>query len=143
DGAGGDGRHRRGPLTTVRPNWSPLSALGFLRMSLDDAFLRDICERPDDDAPRLIYADWLEENGHAERAEFIRLQCRVAQMDEDDPHYAELEDREFELLHAHSDDWQGAEWDGHINWVRGFMDSIRIDAGEFLHCARELLRLGP
>jgi uncharacterized protein (TIGR02996 family) len=36
------------------------------------AFLRDIVEHPDDDAPRLIYADWLEERGEAERASFIR-----------------------------------------------------------------------
>jgi uncharacterized protein (TIGR02996 family) len=36
--------------------------------------LRAICESPADDAPRLIYADWLDENGDAERAEFIRLQ---------------------------------------------------------------------
>lgn len=26
-----------------------------------DAFLWAVCENPDDDAPRLVYADWLEE----------------------------------------------------------------------------------
>lgn len=35
--------------------------------------LRDICERPFDDTPRLIYADWLEDHGSPERAEWIRL----------------------------------------------------------------------
>lgn len=29
---------------------------------------------PDDDLPRLVYADWLDEHGDGERAEFIRLQ---------------------------------------------------------------------
>jgi uncharacterized protein (TIGR02996 family) len=36
--------------------------------------LRTLLERPDDDAPRLVYADWLDENGEPDRAEFIRVQ---------------------------------------------------------------------
>jgi uncharacterized protein (TIGR02996 family) len=43
------------------------------------AFLRAIAETPDDDAPRLVYADWLEEHGDPDRAEFIRVQCRLAE----------------------------------------------------------------
>lgn len=39
-----------------------------------DAFLAAIHAAPDDDAPRLVYSDWLEEHGQPERAEFIRLQ---------------------------------------------------------------------
>ena len=38
------------------------------------ALYAGILERPDDDVARLVYADWLEENGEAERAEFIRRQ---------------------------------------------------------------------
>ena len=41
-------------------------------MSDNEAFVRAIAEHPDDDAPRLVYADWLEEHGQPERAEFIR-----------------------------------------------------------------------
>jgi uncharacterized protein (TIGR02996 family) len=37
----------------------------------DEAFLRAICASPEDDAPRLIYADWLEERGDP-RAELLR-----------------------------------------------------------------------
>ncbi len=40
-----------------------------------EAFLRAIFDAPDDDTPRLVYADFLEENGEAERAQFIRWQC--------------------------------------------------------------------
>lgn len=43
------------------------------------AFLAAIRERPDDDAIRLIFADWLDENGDPERAEFIRTQIRHGQ----------------------------------------------------------------
>jgi uncharacterized protein (TIGR02996 family) len=37
-----------------------------------DEFLRAIIDSPDDDAPRLVFADWLDEHGETERAEFIR-----------------------------------------------------------------------
>jgi uncharacterized protein (TIGR02996 family) len=32
-------------------------------MTDDEAFFRAIVDKPDDDAPRLIYADWLDERG--------------------------------------------------------------------------------
>lgn len=35
-------------------------------------FLRAICERPDDDAPRLVFADWLEENGGTVECDWCR-----------------------------------------------------------------------
>ena len=44
-------------------------------------FIDDIRARPDDDLPRLICADWLEEQGEADRARFIRVQCRIAELE--------------------------------------------------------------
>lgn len=41
-------------------------------------FLAAIIAQPKCDATRLIFADWLEENGEPERAEFIRVQCELA-----------------------------------------------------------------
>src|SRR2546429_642576 len=41
-------------------------------MSPDDAFLQAVLESPDDDGPRLMYADWLAERGHGRR-EVIHL----------------------------------------------------------------------
>jgi uncharacterized protein (TIGR02996 family) len=46
------------------------------RLVEHEAFLRAIFDAPDDDTPRLVYADFLEENGEAQRAEFIRVQCQ-------------------------------------------------------------------
>lgn len=45
-------------------------------MTAADSLLRAVCERPFDDGPRLVYADWLDEHGERERerAEYIRLQ---------------------------------------------------------------------
>lgn len=45
-----------------------------------DSLYRAILDAPSDDAPRLVYADWLEEygdDGDRLRAEFIRLQLRL------------------------------------------------------------------
>jgi uncharacterized protein (TIGR02996 family) len=45
------------------------------------ALHRAVCERPDDDLPRLVAADWLEEWGTPEteaRATFVRAQVRLA-----------------------------------------------------------------
>jgi uncharacterized protein (TIGR02996 family) len=49
-------------------------------MTEREALLRAVCENPDDDTPRLVFADWLDENGEPERAEFIRLQCGFQSM---------------------------------------------------------------
>jgi uncharacterized protein (TIGR02996 family) len=39
-----------------------------------EALFRAILDAPEDDLPRLAFADWLEEHGQADRAEFIRVQ---------------------------------------------------------------------
>jgi len=46
-------------------------------MTDQDALVEAILGAPTDDAPRLVYADWLDEHGESEHAEFIRLQCRI------------------------------------------------------------------
>lgn len=43
-------------------------------MSEYEALLTAIRQRPREDTPRLAFADWLDERGHHERAEFIRVQ---------------------------------------------------------------------
>jgi uncharacterized protein (TIGR02996 family) len=43
-----------------------------------DALLDAIFDHPDDDTPRLVYADWLQEHGQEDYAQFIRLQCAAA-----------------------------------------------------------------
>lgn len=41
-------------------------------MTDEAAFLRTICAHPVDDGPRLVYADWLEEQGRCKESEHIR-----------------------------------------------------------------------
>ena len=40
------------------------------------SLLSGVKESPEDDTPRLVLADFLEEHGDPDRAEFIRIQCR-------------------------------------------------------------------
>jgi|GEM_PF-3518686 len=49
-------------------------------MSDEDAFVHSILNSPDDDTPRLVFADWLEEHGRASHAELIRVQCELAHL---------------------------------------------------------------
>lgn len=41
----------------------------------------DVIAHPGDDAPRLIFADWLEDQGDGARAEFVRVQCELCRLD--------------------------------------------------------------
>lgn len=80
--------------------------------------LATIREHPDDDGPRLVLADWLEERGECERAELIRVQC---QLGDETHHYCKadycvmtqkpcasvaLRAREHALLAAHGNQWR-------------------------------------
>lgn len=49
------------------------------------ALYRLICDRPDDDVPRLVYADLVEEAGDPARAAFIRDQIALARVPSYDP----------------------------------------------------------
>src|SRR5262245_63775193 len=71
------------------------------------AFLEDIREHPDDDTPRLVLADWLEDQpDEADRArgEFIHLQYLLNQPGVARP---EWRSRMRELLAEHAIDWLG------------------------------------
>src|SRR3954470_17860832 len=46
-------------------------------MTAADAFLLDICARPDDGALPLVYADWLEDQGQADLAALVRLETQL------------------------------------------------------------------
>lgn len=57
-------------------------------MNDEEALLRAVCANPDDDTPRLVYADYLEERDDrekhdAEQAEFIRLWVRAWRLERD------------------------------------------------------------
>src|SRR5438874_5119877 len=73
-----------------------------------DALLTAIIAEPDEDTPRLAYADWLDENGDPDRAEFIRAQIEAERHPPKSPEHARLTKRANELLQAH-----------YLRWIEG------------------------
>jgi uncharacterized protein (TIGR02996 family) len=59
-------------------------------MTHDEAFLQDILAHPEDDTPRLIYADWLEEQDDP-RGRYLRGEVELARLDFQDEACAALE----------------------------------------------------
>jgi type IV pilus assembly protein PilB len=114
-------------------------------MTTDDAFLQEIVEHPDEDRPRLVYADWLEEHGDPDRADFIRVQCLLAKLPEEDPTRPELEAHEQRLLEAHADAWLGPLRHVATRWAfrRGFLAEAAVPPQAYLDRTPELQRLVP
>src|SRR3954452_928314 len=95
------------------------------------AFLAAIAAAPDDDLPRLIFADWLDEHGDPDRAEFIRTQIEAARLGRDDPQRAPLEQRAKALLDRHRKTWlnEVTAWARPGAWFRrGFVYRVECAA---------------
>jgi uncharacterized protein (TIGR02996 family) len=91
-----------------------------------EPFLAAINANLDEDTPRLVFADWLQDNGDEARAEFIRLQCAEARGD------ASSAKRAAALLAKHRDRWLLGLPKGlrdRPNWCvfrRGFIASMTV-----------------
>jgi uncharacterized protein (TIGR02996 family) len=73
-------------------------------MSIERQFLDEIHAAPYDESPRLVYADWLEERGDP-RAEYLRLECELVGLKDDDALFRELAPRLQELREAIDPAW--------------------------------------
>jgi uncharacterized protein (TIGR02996 family) len=126
-------------------------------------YLRQILAHPGDDGPRLVAADWWDEQGAAERAEFVRVQCKLARL----PHYGTCltacappdfegcpnraqRRREWELYRGEWDaevipaGWVTAdEYDPAFTYRRGFVEEVICPAADFLAHADALLTACP
>ncbi|MGL6073380.1 MAG: TIGR02996 domain-containing protein [Fimbriiglobus sp.] len=71
-------------------------------MSDRETFIQSIAQEPENRLRKLVFADWLEEHGEAERAEFIRLSIACL---EDGPEQSLLLARRNELFLAHAARW--------------------------------------
>ena len=102
-----------------------------------EAFLAAIRAVPDDDLPRLVYADWLEEQGDADRAEFIRLSCEPSE------NRAAVDGRVRELLAANFKRWRIPGLRGRQHFERGFVGEVETSAEWLLNTPPETLREHP
>src|SRR5262245_43887591 len=112
------------------------------------ALLDAVRAAPDDDAPRLRYADWLAERGDA-RAELIRVQCELARPDVPAARRAQLLLRERELFGARRDEWlqplRALHVEGdQVTWRRGFVEEVTLfDFRTFARKAAALFTAAP
>src|SRR5947208_2588940 len=130
-------------------------------MSDEAALLAAIRANPDEDTPRLVYADWLDENEQAPRAEFIRLQIQLASDGRDSLTIARsrlpkppkgtgrVGRRVSELLAAHGFAW--CHWERYSHpyateqvvcsweWHRGFLWRLHCSPDDWLRGVDDLL----
>ena len=117
-------------------------------MSIDAELLAAIHASPFDDVPRLIYADHLAETGkpaNFARAEFIRVQLALARLSADHSRTESLVARQAELLQQFHSVWT-MDVKGLVAGVefrRGLLDAVSIDAEQFLARGEELFRRVP
>jgi uncharacterized protein (TIGR02996 family) len=111
----------------------------------DEPFLRAITDSPDDDLPRLVYADYLDERGDHDRAEFIRVQCELARHDGDYPRRRALWVRQWDLLGEYREQWAEPvrPWVQSFQYRRGFLESVSLGAWAFVCHAEALGRQAP
>lgn len=113
-------------------------------MSRHSVFLDEIIAHPEEDLPRLVYADWLDEQGDP-RGEFIRIQCLLAKLPFDDDRRWALQTRETLLKRQYGKGWANPirhlvkDWQFH----RGFVEGITIRAVDFLEHAATLFQSAP
>src|SRR4051794_40793063 len=120
------------------------------KRTMRDALLLAVCDAPDDDAPRLVFADWLEENGDEndrDWAEYIRLECEEARLADGDPRREAVSDRSRYLWNFRSH--LGKGWDSLLPrgvrrrglYERGFPESVACSALTFLRQAKRLFQV--
>ena len=107
-----------------------------------EALLQAILDEPTVDAHRLVYADWLTDNGDPDRGEFIRIQCERARRAREGVRMSDEErtmrDRGDELLLNNFATWRqefpagpGA-FDVLTLFGRGFVDEVVVDGKGFV-----------
>ncbi len=117
-------------------------------MTTDDeaALLKAVIDQPDNDAPRLAYADWCDRRGDP-RGRFIRVQLELAKVEFDleSPKRQPLMDESMTLLENDGQEWMPSKHPDVFKWKmhRGFVAGIHIAASSFLNHYAELGALYP
>ncbi|WP_020471097.1 TIGR02996 domain-containing protein [Zavarzinella formosa] len=111
-------------------------------MNEGKALYQSILENPEDDAPRLIYSDWLEEQGDSQRAAFIRAQCELARAEPYSPLFRKLTAKSRRLFQPH---WlhtlRGKVLNAEMR--RGFIHKITIYSKRFVLDGGEIFDIEP
>jgi len=107
---------------------------GFTVSDDREALLRAVASAPDDDLPRLVFADWCDDNGDPDRAVFIRAQVEFARHWRDGEGLNDLARQQFrEAWAEHQTRWRaelpvipGVLWD--MVFHRGFIERVNVQS---------------
>jgi hypothetical protein len=106
----------------------------------DDVLLEACRLMPDDDAPRLVWADAV----GGERGELVVIQCDLARGGLAPVEAVARRSRERELLATHGREWAGlGAFGDHFEFRRGFVEALKLDAGSFVEHGEEIFRRAP
>jgi len=135
----------------VRPARPPIG--------VDERRLLDaVIAEPDDDGPRLVYADWLISQRDpllAARGEFIVVQCALEAAADDVAEHNRLKARDFELVERYGSEWcahvgmgqvRNNRWDVPLyeaDFRRGFIETASLWMNEFPGVAGQLFTHEP
>jgi uncharacterized protein (TIGR02996 family) len=114
-----------------------------------DALLAAVIDLPEDDLPRLVFADWLEEHGEPARAAFIRTQIAAEALPPGDPNRVAMELTAAGLLREYRAAWDRElpEWvtlqDTKIVYRRGFADELSTTPRRLFRDGHELFAVAP
>lgn len=115
-------------------------------MTESDELKREIIAAPEDDLPRLIYADWLEENGQAARAEFIRSQIESTRAEPFSPQARAAETKADRLREVHDRLWTRQLLGfciGMPQFRRGFIEHITVDPVSLVTFVDKIMQAEP
>jgi len=90
--------------------------------------LREVLAHPDEMEPRLVFADWLQQNGEAERGELICIDCRLEDAEPWSDQQVALEKRRTELLRRYASTWTTpiSALVEEARWRRGFVENVTV-----------------
>ncbi len=118
-------------------------------MTEAETFIAAIIAQPDDDTVRLVYADWLAENGQPDRGEFVRAEIELAQSllneEIDERRRRVLLDRRAALLKRHKAVWLAPflPFAKESSFERGFVHAVEVPALDFLQRGEKWFTLTP
>jgi uncharacterized protein (TIGR02996 family) len=94
-----------------------------------EELLRAVLAHPEDIAPRLVYADYLQHHGDPQ-GELIAIQCRLANLPADDALRGELAERAKALIDLHGGTWASRLGDGvtHVQYHLGLAHAAQVVA---------------
>lgn len=118
------------------------------------ALLNAIIAQPEEDTPRLVYADWLQEHDRPERAEYIRLSIELANLRygdaTDEQRYWQLRAVRDPLVDRWHKKWLSefaaqfpSNRDLSFAFVRGFVERAACSVRYFARNAEQMIQMAP